>query len=446
MGNDCKGCDKRSPELELIICERPLNFNYINDRNELIKSKKKEPKYATFKEIVNSDPEMYRKLTVIKNALITAQERRLFKNNLKKNRASQKLFKTSEIYETLSPQTLLKDAKIEKNKKYTYKSGAEYEGEWLGGLRHGKGTMKWTDGIVYEGEWSYGFAEGAGRILYPDGASLTGTFLSSRVSGFGVLENPNIGYEYSGFWRNDLQNGAGRENWADGSTYEGNFVDGKKNGLGRYSLDDGTVYFGQWRENKNDGLGLYVWSDGRIYGGGWKEGKMDGFGIYVWLKEESSDLENMHGEDMNRRRNNGQNYYKKKEDINGKNGENYVILNEEKGKKYKKYVGEYVEDKKHGFGVYEDSIGKYEGFWERGEQCGVGRVWERSGKVKIGVWQNNKFIKTVENADEFNMKSSEIEANVAKNNKKAIENINKLVEILDIELTDPAFKIETYCN
>ena len=40
--------------------------------------------------------------------------------------------------------------KIEK-RKYGYKDGAEYDGQWLGGFRHGKGIMKWPDGALYNG-------------------------------------------------------------------------------------------------------------------------------------------------------------------------------------------------------------------------------------------------------------------------------------------------------
>ena len=37
------------------------------------------------------------------------------------------------------------------NKNYKFKNGAVYNGEWLGGFRHGKGQMKWPDGAMYEG-------------------------------------------------------------------------------------------------------------------------------------------------------------------------------------------------------------------------------------------------------------------------------------------------------
>lgn len=43
----------------------------------------------------------------------------------------------------------------QKVREHTYKSGAVYNGQWLGGLRHGTGTMTWPDGAKYVGNWSY---------------------------------------------------------------------------------------------------------------------------------------------------------------------------------------------------------------------------------------------------------------------------------------------------
>lgn len=35
--------------------------------------------------------------------------------------------------------------------KYTFKSGATYEGEWVGNKRDGRGTQVWPDGAKYDG-------------------------------------------------------------------------------------------------------------------------------------------------------------------------------------------------------------------------------------------------------------------------------------------------------
>jgi hypothetical protein len=64
-----------------------------------------------------------------------------------------KYFKPEESSETLH-------GKFDSNaphRKYQhcYKSGAVYQGEWKGGMRHGLGKIMWPDGASYEGEWQY---------------------------------------------------------------------------------------------------------------------------------------------------------------------------------------------------------------------------------------------------------------------------------------------------
>ena len=34
-----------------------------------------------------------------------------------------------------------------------FKSGAVYDGEWIGNMRDGFGVQTWKDGARYEGEW-----------------------------------------------------------------------------------------------------------------------------------------------------------------------------------------------------------------------------------------------------------------------------------------------------
>ena len=37
--------------------------------------------------------------------------------------------------------------------KVEYADGSTYSGEWVKGMRHGKGVYNWKDGSKYEGEW-----------------------------------------------------------------------------------------------------------------------------------------------------------------------------------------------------------------------------------------------------------------------------------------------------
>lgn len=64
--------------------------------------------------------------------------------------------------------------KREKRPRYTFRSGAVYEGEWLGNLRDGYGVQIWTDGARYEGEWRKNKAHGKGKFFHIDGDTYDG--------------------------------------------------------------------------------------------------------------------------------------------------------------------------------------------------------------------------------------------------------------------------------
>jgi hypothetical protein len=56
------------------------------------------------------------------------------------------------------------------------------------------------------------------------------------------------------------------------------------------------------------------------------------------------------------------------------------------------YIGEYREDKKHGFGTFTMSDGsRYAGLWANGLQHGEGEFTSKEGNVKRGVWINGKY-------------------------------------------------------
>ena len=377
MGNECKVCRKRNPEEELIL-NAPIQKNA---ESETLENSKPIEKYQTFKEIINSNPEHYKKLHLIKNALLTFQKRQIYNNMLKKFRENQKIFTFAESIETLSSSKIFNFSQKKSNHSYKYKSGAEYKGEWLGGFRHGKGTMSYPDGVIYEGQWSFGQAEGLGTVGYPWGQNIKGNFLYNKLNGYGEVHNLENGYEYWGNWENDQQMGRGREEWSGGSSYEGNYEYGNKEGIGKYTWEDGTFYHGEWKNNKIHGLGFYKWADGRQYIGEWKNAKMNGFGISIW-----------------------------------KNGQ---------------YIGNYKDDKRWGFGVYIDNNkNKYEGFWENGQHKSYGRYIKNDGNVKIGFSEGNKLTKIISDENEFAIRNEELNNLVEENNKKILyiyQSIKKLL-------------------
>ena len=59
------------------------------------------------------------------------------------------------------------------------------------------------------------------------------------------------------------------------------------------------------------------------------------------------------------------------------------------------YLGEYKQDKKHGYGLYKWADGrKYDGFWFKGRQHGLGCYFTpKDTSTKHGLWEDGKRIK-----------------------------------------------------
>ena len=154
-------------------------------------------------------------------------------------------------------ETIVQGRKVTKaieSKKYTYRcSGAVYEGKWLGGFRHGQGSITWSDGTKYIGEWNYGQPCKKGKISYTTGDYYEGGWANNKRCGSGTSLNIG-GSIYYGKWLDGLQHGYGHESWKnsnsnEGGEYKGYYRLGMKDGEGIYSWKDGSIYEGNWRQN-----------------------------------------------------------------------------------------------------------------------------------------------------------------------------------------------------
>lgn len=67
-----------------------------------------------------------------------------------------------------------------------YSNGNEYTGDWVNGIRQGKGTMKYDNGI-YEGEWKNDKKNGEGTYTWNDGKKYEGAYVDDVRSGEGVF-------------------------------------------------------------------------------------------------------------------------------------------------------------------------------------------------------------------------------------------------------------------
>jgi len=206
---------------------------------------------------------------------------------------------------------------------HRFRSGATYDGEWLGGVRDGVGKQCWPDGTVYVGEWRRGRAHNRGEIRHYDGDIYTGEWVNGRAHGSGVFRHQGSHAIYEGEFRCDMREGVGVELWVDGSWYAGDFRKGVKQGHGehRWPMLSGTNYVGSWRGNELAGPGRYFVKDGPSYQGQWMNSVIDGAGVYTWLDG-------------------------------------------------RQYEGQYSMDRKHGFGILTSLDGdSNERFWDQGQIC-----------------------------------------------------------------------------
>eukprot|EP00434_Breviolum_minutum_P020702 symbB.v1.2.018256.t1/scaffold1449.1/size118046/7 len=184
-------------------------------------------------------------------------------------------------------------------RKHVFKSGAVYEGEWMGSERSGLGLQVWPDGAYYKGFWKANMASGKGMFKHSNGVVYTGQWRQSQAHGLGIY------HDVDGEWMDDFPGGLGEARWTDKSKYAGNFLRGARHGTGEYTWPDGSKFTGQFKNNRIDGkgtwssitgdkytgqwqlslkhgLGRYELADGQVYTGHYVEGEKDGFGIFEW--------------------------------------------------------------------------------------------------------------------------------------------------------------------
>jgi len=216
---------------------------------------------------------------------------------------------------------------------FQFKSGASYQGQWRGNMRHGFGLQVWPDGVEFRGQWVENRAEGYGRVTHSNGDCYIGQWAANKAHGEGICRHLREGGQqsYEGEWVQDSQEGLGVETWGDGSRFCGIFVGGGKHAYGVYYWPDGSRYDGVWEGNCITGPGEFSGADGRTFRGQWVNSKIHGRGRYSW-----------------------------------KDG--------------RLYWGQYLNDKKDGFGVHTWPDGRmYTGWWKAGLQEGPSKITNARG-------------------------------------------------------------------
>ncbi|XP_035377796.1 alsin isoform X4 [Electrophorus electricus] len=146
---------------------------------------------------------------------------------------------------------------------------ATYNGRWLSGKPHGKGTLKWADGRVYCGTFKHGLEDGFGDYMMPN-------------------KTLNKFDRYKGHWKEGKMHGFGTYWYATGEVYEGSFQDHQRHGHGMMSSgrlaspSSSSVFVGHWLNDKKAGYGIYDdITKGEKYMGMWLEDQRQGSGVVV---------------------------------------------------------------------------------------------------------------------------------------------------------------------
>lgn len=163
--------------------------------------------------------------------------------------------------------------------KFTFKSGAFYDGEFCLGKKNGQGLYKYSSGAIYCGEWKNDMRDGQGVYRLPSGDEYRGGWKENLKSGQGRYTYVSVdGGVYTGQWKHDKKHGFGTYDYSNGDVYAGYWVVGKKSGSGKYTYSSGEVYEGDWNANLMHGYGKYSDASGKIsYEGEYKYGSIFNF-------------------------------------------------------------------------------------------------------------------------------------------------------------------------
>jgi len=155
-----------------------------------------------------------------------------------------------------------------------------YDGGWKDKAAEGYGVMKWQNGDRYEGDWVAGLREGKGKYLSKaTGGKYEGEYAADLKEGSGKYTFAN-GDSYDGQWKAGLRHGQGTYTWKEkNEKYCGAWEEGVKQGQGKFTYHNGDVFSGPYVAGNRHGSGELVKADGEVRSEEYKEGKLIKFTI-----------------------------------------------------------------------------------------------------------------------------------------------------------------------
>lgn len=338
---------------------------------------------------------------------------------------------------TYSLRSIKGATKKSRQDKFSYPSGAYYKGEWLGGFRHGTGSMTWPDGAQYQGSWSYGFPFGFGKFTHTDGDSYSGEwkspFAGSNLAtvqkpfeefkktikdGYRIIYLVWLWHKQESFSHNvekvdKLQTQTFRFSMNHEKAVKN--IEKKINSLveslkdTRIMLEDcfnsnfeeifhvvelegGARYKGEMINGKRVGKGINRWENGDLYKGEWEKDLQHGSGWNIWV--DGSNYVGGYKDSMK----DGVGEYVWEDGtryIGGWKDNNIDGVGKYVWSDGREYAGEWSNGVMHGFGMFTAKDGKkYQGKWYNGKKHGIGYTIHKDGKISMDSWENGRIQKS----------------------------------------------------
>lgn len=144
-----------------------------------------------------------------------------------------------------------------------YGVDGHYEGEFLYGMRHGKGVHEFR-GDVYEGEFKWDQRHGWGTLTLSDKSQICGNWEAGKPHSFTTILDKNGTVVYEGEFKAGKRHGLGRQLFDSGDTYDGGWCDGRLHDRGVYYFNNGDKLIGMWKHGVYHGIGVFHYADGSI--------------------------------------------------------------------------------------------------------------------------------------------------------------------------------------
>jgi len=154
-----------------------------------------------------------------------------------------------------------------------YGAEGRYDGDFLYGMRHGKGTHEFRD-EVYEGEWKWDNRHGSGTLTLKDGSQIKGEWEGGKPHGFVSMIDTKGTIVYEGEFRRGKRDGLGRQLFESGDMYDGGWKEGKLNDRGVYYFTNGDKLYGMWKDGVYHGTGVFHYADGSVSRREYKNGRL----------------------------------------------------------------------------------------------------------------------------------------------------------------------------